>query len=149
MRRIDPPSFRRNPVAAVLPLCLFLAFGCQKPEDMPVTHPAGGKVAYKDGQPMKGGTIQFTPTAADASFRVMGEMDENGAFTLRTLKGKQTASGAAEGPYRVTVLPPQTADHQLVRPVMLPGTYTVKPGDNVFPTITIPRPPQQPGAQPR
>ena len=98
---------------------------------------------------MKGGTIQFAPTAADASFRVMGEIDENGAFTLRTLKGKQMASGAPEGSYRVTVLPPQTADHQLVRPITLSGSYTVKSGDNVFPTITIPRPPQRSGAPPR
>jgi hypothetical protein len=147
MLRIEPSSGLRNLLAALLPLCLLLALGCGKEVDMPATHPASGKVAYMDGQPMKGGTIQFTPSAPDSSLTVTGEIDDDGSFVLHTLKGNRKASGAAEGLYQVTVMPPQTADHQRIMPVVLPDTYTVKPGENVFPTITIPRPKQRPGAR--
>ena len=148
MPRIDPFAVKWNPLAALLPLCLLLALGCGKQVDMPATHPASGKVVYKDGRPMKGGTIQFTPLAPDASYTVTGETDDNGSFALHTLKGNRKASGAVEGQYRTTVMPPQTADHQQITPVALPGTFIVKPGENVFSTITIPRPQQRPGAQP-
>lgn len=149
MPRIDPPSAARAIVALVLLLSSLSLAGCQKQEEMPATHPASGKVAYKDGQPVTGGIVQFTSTAPDSVIFVNGEIDENGNFSLHTLKGKTKASGAVEGQYEVTVLPPQTPDHQQIMPVTLPGTYTIKPGENVFPTFKIPRPPKRPGAPPQ
>ena len=87
---------------------------------------------------MKGGTIQFISTSSDSPTLTSGEIDDKGNFKLYTLKDKQKTTGAPEGQYRVTILPPQSEDHRPVRPITLPQTYTIKPGENTFPTITIP-----------
>ncbi len=149
MLRIDPYAARRIVLAVVLPSGLLLALGCQRPGDLPSTYPASGKVAYTDGQPVQGGSIEFTPSAADATFAVTGQIEDNGNYTLHTFKGNQKFSGAAEGQYQVTILPPQTTDHQTVRPITLPGLFTITAGENKFPTFTIPRPPKRTGTSPR
>jgi hypothetical protein len=137
MPRINPHAFRSGLPAALLPF--FFAAGCQ-PADMPATFPVSGSVAYVDGQPMKGGTIQLAPTGNDPSLLLTGTIDDNGQFTLFTLKGKRKVPGAVEGQYEVTILPQQGDDHQSVPPVTLPEACTIKPGESTLPAFKVPRP---------
>jgi hypothetical protein len=131
----------------VLPLGLLLALGCSKTADLPLTHPVKGKVVYTDGGVMSGGSIQFVSSPPDPLLTVTGVIDHDGYFTLSTLKGSNKVAGAVEGTYQVTIVPPQTDDHQPVMPVMLPGRYTVKAGENIFPDFKVPA--QQSAGRPR
>lgn len=139
MPRIPFLSITNRLVVAFLLSCLLAVCGCQKQVELPPTHPASGKVVYKDGTPMKGGTIQFLSTTPDSSIVVSGAIGDDGSFTLYTLKDKRKAAGAVEGKYKVTILPPQDAEHHRIMPIPLPDTYTVKPGENTFPTMKVPR----------
>jgi hypothetical protein len=132
------PSLSKHLRRAVLSLGLLLALGCSKTADLPLTHPVKGKVVYTDGRAMSGGSIQFVSSPPDPLLTVTGTIDNDGHFTLNTLKGNKKVAGAVEGKYAVTIVPPQTDDHQPVMPVMLPGTYTIKAGENTFPDFKVP-----------
>jgi hypothetical protein len=110
----------------VLPAC-----GCNSSVGLPKTYPAAGSVVYKDGTPMKGGSVQFTSNA-DPLLRVVGEIQPDGTFRLETIKDKARATGAPEGEYRVSVQPPLQGEHRGVPPVALPKPYKVEPHDNQF-----------------
>jgi hypothetical protein len=114
-------------------LSSFAALGCsgRGAGAVPATYPADGLVTYKDGRPFTGGTIQFQPVG-DSSFSVVGEIQENGSFTLHTIKNQSKAAGAVPGTYRVTITPPLPADHRPVQPIMPADTYQVEAKDNHF-----------------
>jgi hypothetical protein len=75
--------------------------------------------------------IEFV-SLTDPSVAVSGEIRDDGTFALHTLKNTDRADGAAEGSYRVTVLPRIPADQKPVRPLTLAATYKVEPKENVF-----------------
>lgn len=126
---------------------LLLALGCTKGADLPPTHSVKGKVVYTDGRPMSGGSIRFVSSPPDPLLTVAGVIDNDGNFTLSTIKGKKKVAGAVEGRYRVTIIPPQVDHHQPVAPIKLSGGYTVKAGENTFEDFKVP--PQKSAGRPR
>jgi hypothetical protein len=100
---------------------------------MPKTYPVKGKVVFKGGKPVTDGRIQFQ-RPADAQIKALGDIDQDGSFSLTTYVGAKKVPGAPVGPYSVVV--------ELERPtkvVALPSTFTVEPRENDF-TIAIERP---------
>ncbi|MDB5310014.1 MAG: hypothetical protein JWO38_4216 [Gemmataceae bacterium] len=121
----------------------FAAAGCGgSRESLPPTYPVSGSVKYKGGRPVAGGAVQFAPLA-DSSYTVSGDINDDGSFTLTTVKGTDRVAGAPEGEYRVTVMPPIPADHRAVPAVIMSQTYRVEPRDNTFP-IEVPMPAGRP-----
>ncbi|HEV3439527.1 MAG TPA: hypothetical protein VG122_19335 [Gemmata sp.] len=98
---------------------------------LPPTYPVTGSVNYKGGGPVAGGAVQFTPVS-DPSFSVSGEINDDGSFTLYTVKGNERVKGAPEGEYKVTVQPPIPADHRAVPAIALPKTFHIEAKDNSF-----------------
>jgi hypothetical protein len=123
-------------------LAVALAAGGCRPSGMPRTYPAGGKVVYAGGRPVKGGSIQLT-SAADPSLRVVGTIGEDGRFTLSTVKDKDTAAGAPEGEYQVIVFPPLTGDHKGAPPMPVSRPCKVEARDNDL-QIELNAPPPRP-----
>jgi hypothetical protein len=119
-------------------LAPLLAAGCNS-SGLPPTYPVTGTVVYKGGQPMKGGSIQLAPVQ-ESPLRVLGEIAEDGTFSLATLKDNARASGAPEGEYRVFVQPPLRFDprgglqeaHRGVPAIQLPKTFKVEAKGNTF-----------------
>jgi hypothetical protein len=99
--------------------------GKEKPPP-PKTYPVTGKVVYADGKPMKGGTIEFR-SVADPTLTMMGDIGDDGTFSLRTLHDNAKLSGAIEGEHRVTILP-QSKD-QTTPPIQLTQTFKIKAQD--------------------
>jgi hypothetical protein len=114
------------------------AAGCSRGPALPKGYPATGTVVYQGGQPMKGGTIQFN-NATDPLLRVVGQVDGNGAFRLRTIKDAE-GDGAPEGEYEVVIhpLPPahkpgdKVAAHKMPDRITLEETYNVEAKENTF-----------------
>src|SRR5262245_14431628 len=97
-----PTRFRWAPGLA---LALSLCAGCGETGGTTAksqTYPVTGFVKFKDGKPATGAAVQFTPLH-DTSLAVSGDIQEDGSFTLFTVKGNKRVSGAPEGEYRVTV----------------------------------------------
>ncbi len=97
---------------------------------LPKTYPVKGKVVFKGGKPVTDGRIQFQ-SSADPQNKALGDIDQDGSFSLTTYVGAKKVSGAPAGTYNVVV--------ELERPaaqVALPTKYTVEPHENDF-TIVI------------
>jgi len=110
---------------------------------LPPTYTATGKVISKTGQSVKGGAVQFTP-AGDVSYTVFSEIQEDGSFTLYTIRGSDRVAGAPEGEYMVTVGLPIPVDQKGKKSFVLPKTLRVEPrNDNTF-TIEVPAPTGRP-----
>jgi hypothetical protein len=124
---------------AILVAALMGLVGCDSRPKLPKTYPSVGSVAYKDGQPMKGGSIRFS-SDADPMLRVFAEIQENGNFTLSTIKDNARELGAPEGEYKVVIYPALAAKdqddlkvaHQAPPPIALEGTYKVEAKENTF-----------------
>ncbi len=122
---------------ALMVVCALM--GCRRDPPLPRSYPAVGNVAYKGGQPLKGGSIQFN-TAADPLLRVVAEISENGEFKLHTIKDNAKAEGAPEGDYQVTVTLPRPVHaagdvvgaHKSLPPVTLERTYKVEAHENTI-----------------
>ena len=112
-------------------LIVLVAAGCSSSAGLPQTYPAGGSVVYKDGSPMKGGTVEFS-TSSDPLLRVVGQVREDGSFTLNTIKDRTRAAGAPEGEYQVIVQPPLVGEHKGVVPITMSKSYRVETKDNQF-----------------
>ena len=127
---------------------LLLMTGCTSGVVLPKTYPAGGTVVYKGGQPMTGGSVQFS-LESDPLLRVMGAIQNDGAFTLTTTKENTRADGAPEGDYKVLVTPPLISDprggvegaHKGAPPVMLPKTLRIEPNESNTFKIELPNGP--------
>jgi hypothetical protein len=117
--------------------------GCAgKPEPLPKAYPVRGQVLFPDGRPMPDGLVQFRP-AHDTPYTITGRIQADGAFTLETrLSDGRKVAGAPEGTYRVTVVPPSSAD-QSTLPVELPRAHTVQPQDGNEFRFTVAQPANQ------
>jgi hypothetical protein len=120
-------------------LALLILFGCKPaPPTLAETYPVSGSVT-QNGQPMQGGSIQFHSTA-DPMLRVLGEIKEDGTFTLNTVKDNAMGRGAPEGEYQVIVQPPLSKEvgggvdfaHKGVPPITFPKSYRVEAKENTF-----------------
>lgn len=103
----------------------------------PKTYPVRGSVAYRGGQPLSDGVIQFQ-LESDPTLTTKGDIGPDGTFELVTLFQNGQLQGAVKGQYRVTVIP-RMANNKPVPIFQLPGAYTVKAGDNSF-TIELEKP---------
>lgn len=129
----------------VLAAALGLLAGCggdKKQPDFPDLNPVKG-VVKRNGQPVKGGAVQFRPDPDKPDFLINSEVGADGTFTLSTVrttdsKGERK-TGAPAGTYKVTFTPPlgdQTAEGH-INPIDLPKPVAVKAGDNDL-TIELP-----------
>ena len=123
------------PLAA---LALAVAAGCG--DGLPKTHPAKGRVVYKDNrQPVKGGIVEFV-SVSDPTVRAVGDpIGEDGTFTLVLFKDGKEKGGAAEGEYQVFV-ELRAAEGEAGGGRIAAGTCTIKPGNNDDLVLEIDRP---------
>jgi hypothetical protein len=119
--------------------CLLLfACGCGNSTTLK-TYPASGTVTLPAGQPMKGGTIQFT-AAEDSLVRISADISDDGSFVLHTLAENHRQVGAPEGEYEVTIQPPLVVDprggpegaHRGVPAIVLSEKRKVEPRENTY-----------------
>ena len=109
---------------------MLVAAGCAKPAPAVKLYQVKGTVLYKGGGPLAGGSISFQPTTTAGS-PANATIKADGTFALATPVSNTRVEGAAEGVYRVTVLPPLAADHSTpVVPITLEQTFQVEPRDN-------------------
>jgi len=119
----------------MLLVTLFLGCGTgQQVAPPPQTHKTEGVVLKKDGKPVSGGSVEFRH-ATKPEFVSLGEVGQDGRFTLRTMGGSQDVSGGQEGEHTVTYTPTPNAQGE-TNPVMLLKTYMIKSGDNNI-TVTL------------
>jgi hypothetical protein len=138
----------RRSIVLILGLTLVaVAGGCEKgpPPGPPLAEaqPVHGKVTFKDGMPLRGGLVTFTPTEVVAGRRVRyeaaGLVDGQGNYKVG-LNGN--GAGAPEGDYKVTVAPRETQELPGSNVSRIPKQYqetsatplkaTIKAGDNTF-----------------
>lgn len=111
--------------------------GCgsgQRVAPPPPTHKTEGVVLKKDGKPVNGGSVEFR-SVQTPEFVSLGDVGQDGRFTLRTMGGSQDVAGAQEGENTVTYTPPLN-DKGETNPVVLTKTYAIKAGDNNI-TVTL------------
>lgn len=89
-------------------LLLFATLGCQK--NTTKTYAVTGQVLYKDGTPLKEGSVRFS-SAADPLLIIAGPVSENGSFTVNTVLPDGTrVPGTIAGDHAINVDLPQGAD---------------------------------------
>ena len=97
---------------------------------MPVTYPVTGSVLSEQGKPYEGGALQFQPENNE-DLTVLGEIEKDGTFHLRTIQGSRRADGAPAGSYRVTIRPPISRDQRApFAEFTVPKTFQIEPGEN-------------------
>ena len=112
-------------------LLSLLTTGCAKGPRVKV-YPVTGTVVYRGGAPLTGGSISFQPVD-NSAHSVTGTIKDDGTFVLHTLIQNAKLEGAAEGVYRVTIMPPLPPDHKTaVTPITPNQTFQVAPKENQF-----------------
>lgn len=116
--------------ASVL-LALTLVAGCASgdKEVLPPTSAVTGRVLDRDGKPLAGGAIELR-SAEHPALTIMGQIKEDGTFSLFTLGNRTNAEGAPAGKYRATVMFAVTGSVRGVEPVELAAEYEIKDGAN-------------------
>jgi hypothetical protein len=110
--------------------------GCLNPA-FPALHQVQGAVTL-DGEPVKGGSVRFVPSAGDSKFIFRAPVGLDGSYILTTSRASGPRSeihpGAPTGQYSVTYTPIMRADGtDQLHPIRLPTVVTVKAGDNDIP----------------
>lgn len=107
-------------------MCSFLMVGCPAKDAMPTTYPVKGTVVTTKGVPFEGGSLRFQPDSKE-DITVVGQIEKDGTFRLRTIKGSTGAEGAPPGTYEVTIMAPQSQDQKtLFNPFVVPKKYQVE-----------------------
>ncbi len=88
--------------------------GCS--DGNPRTYNVQGFVRYTDGIPLTSGTIEFRALDHENPITAVGDIDENGAFTLGTFAADD---GAVEGRHQVIVISSQDIGTGAERPGMI------------------------------
>jgi len=112
---------------------LALGLGCSRRDtSMPATYPVTGTITTERGQPYPGGSLQFRPDSNE-DLTVLGDIEKDGTFRLRTLKGSDRAEGAPAGSYQVTIYAALGPDRKALFPTFTAAKkYRVEPGENHF-----------------
>ena len=122
---------RRFPCIAATTTALALAAisGCGS-DSPPPTFKVEGRVVRKDEQPYTGrGYIEFRNVANPQHLSV-GQIGDDGSFTLKTIAGNRSVEGAQPGEHTVTIAP--AGDGQRTQAVRLKTRYTVRSGANAL-----------------
>jgi hypothetical protein len=121
-------------VPAILAAAL-LAAGCaggRKTGDIPETHPVKGKVIDAKGNPLKGGAVQFE-LDQPADMTIVGSIENDGTYSLKTIRDKSESPGAPPGEYQVVVtLPIGTDGNAPPPPVTLSKKFKVEAKENTL-----------------
>jgi hypothetical protein len=128
------PVAGRRSAGVLLALSFCLMVGCSSGKKLPATYPVEGKVTYKKGEPLTGGSISFQ-SQTDSTFATSGEIQPDGSFTLWTFADKDRLKGAPPGKYNVTVVPAMGSDHT-IQPVAVAKPFEVEAKENRF-TIAL------------
>lgn len=110
----------------LLAICAALGISGCTAKEMPATFPVQGKVLQADGTPLHGGAVQFR-SLENPVYTTIGDIDQDGNFTLRTLANNERIDGAPPGKYQATVIP--DSNDQSNRSVILATIYTIKEGE--------------------
>ena len=94
------------------------------------TYQVTGKISYRSGEPVSGGTIEFQ-SLSDQTLNMSSAIESDGSFALMTIYENQNLSGAIAGPCQVmlTLPMPNTPIPALI---VLPQPYQVDPTTNHF-----------------
>lgn len=93
---------RPSGAARLCLLALLAAAGCGP--RLHKTYPVEGKVVFKDGTPLTGGSVEFQSDAeATKGLNASGPIRPDGTFRLYTYR---KFDGAVAGPHRAIVIPP-------------------------------------------
>jgi hypothetical protein len=105
--------------------------GCSgRDASMPPTYPVTGSVLTANGKLYEGGSLQFRPEKNE-EFTVTGDIEKDGTFRLRTLRGNTRADGAPAGAYQVTISASHGPDRKpKFATFTAPQKYTVEPNEN-------------------
>ena len=105
-------------VASVFALVACLS-GCG--DGQPPTYPAGGRVVFTDGSPLRGGNIEFAPKEGTIKTSARAMIEDDGTFRLSTFGD---GDGAMGGVYRVSLIPARRRGEQVgMAPRSLDGKY--------------------------
>jgi hypothetical protein len=117
-------------------------------------YPVTGKVTFKDGTPLPGGLIVFSPVDRTNHTGARAYIESDGTFTLST---DSEGDGSLLGKFKVMIRPPSQGkgeDDPMSKVLMIDKKYLnldksgieleVKPGNNDF-TIVVDRPAQTKG----
>jgi len=96
--------------------------------DVPKTYPVVGTVMRADGSPFPGGSIQFRPKAR-STVTIIGDIDEKGYFTMRSVGADGKLEGTPEGEYDVIVTPISLSQEEQVQSITLAKTVVIRPGE--------------------
>jgi hypothetical protein len=130
----------RTVVVLILGFCLSAGCG-RKAQPLPSTYPVRGKVVFRQGGAMAGGTICFQ-SQAEPDVSAAGEIGPDGSFEITSFVAGNRAAGAAAGKHRVLVVP-AVVDQSQSAPSIPPQMVEVSPGENDV-TITIDDPSKTP-----
>jgi hypothetical protein len=70
----------------------------------PTLYAVTGKVLNSEGEPYPGGMIQLI-SVENAEWTTMGQIKEDGSFTLQTMHDGRMVDGAIAGEHSVTIIP--------------------------------------------
>ena len=105
-------------------LCVLGCGGTVEP-DPPPTFSVGGTVYDAQGQPLKGGIIQFM-SEANPQLTMSAMISDDGSYELKTIYGNRNLDGAIEGNCKVLVTP-HFAGGGIPKTTVLSKLYRVEP----------------------
>jgi len=114
-------------------LALIVCLGCGKGTTKLDTFPVSGKVMLPNGKALTGGSVQLS-TVTEPVVNLIGDIKDDGTFSLRTNLNGTIYPGGVAGEYQVTVYPPQGEDQNVV-PITLGTTVVIKEGQPLNITV--------------
>jgi len=140
---VPQAAARRVGRALLIALAVVALGGCAQK-----TYPVTGKVAFKDGKPLAGGMVVFSPMDPATTVGARGYILADGSFELSS---ERPGDGSLTGRYRVLVKPPlqgKGEDDPLRKVPLIDPRYTkfetsglefeVKAGPNHFDIVVEP-----------
>jgi len=110
---------------------LVLSAGCNSNApgpNSPKTYPVTGTVVRADGSPFPGGAIQFH-AKAKSDVTSIGDIDEKGHFSMRSITVDGKLVGTPEGEYEIVITPASLSQEQPVQSIMLSRTVVIRAGE--------------------
>jgi hypothetical protein len=100
---------------------------CSSEPPPPPTFKVEGRVVRKDSQPYTGGGYIEFRNVANPQHLSVGQIGDDGTFTLKTIAGNRSVEGAQAGAHTVTVTP--AGDGQMTHAMQLKKRYSISAGE--------------------